>query len=147
MAQGYSQQPGVDYYQTFAPVVKQSTVRLVISLALQRKWSMRQLDVSNAFLHGELSGTVYMCQSKGFEHPDYPNHVCKLNRALYGLKQSPRAWFHRLATFLLNLGFKQSQSDHSMFVFHSGVDTVVLLIYVDDIAVFGSSQQFISNFI
>lgn len=77
---------------------------------------MRQLDVSNTLLHGELSDIVYMHQPKGFVHPDYP-HVCKLHRALYGLKQSPHAWFHRLSCFLFDLGFTQCISDHSMFIF------------------------------
>ncbi|XP_019241460.1 PREDICTED: uncharacterized protein LOC109221426 [Nicotiana attenuata] len=147
VAQGFSRQPGVDYFETFAPVVKPSTVRLVLSLALQRNWFMHQLDVSTAFLHDELSETVYMRQPKGFEHPDYPHYVCKLQRALYGLKQSPRVWFHCLARFLLDLGFKQCVSDQSMFIFHSGGDCIILLIYVDDIAVFGSSKSLISQFI
>ncbi|XP_060201831.1 uncharacterized mitochondrial protein AtMg00810-like [Lycium barbarum] len=108
---------------------------------------MHQLDVSNAFLHGELNEVVYMRQPRGFEHPDYPQHVCKLSRAIYGLKQSPRVWFTRLATYLLDLGFKQSTSDHSMFIFRQDGAIFILLIYVDDIVIFGSSKMLVSEFI
>nr|XP_016460199.1 PREDICTED: uncharacterized mitochondrial protein AtMg00810-like [Nicotiana tabacum] len=101
----------------------------------------------HSFLHGELSETVFMRQPKGYEHPDYPHYVCKLQRALYGLKQSLRDWFHRLARFLLDLGLKKCVADQSMFIFHFRSDCIILLIYVDDIAIFGSSKSLISQFI
>ncbi|XP_070045888.1 uncharacterized protein [Nicotiana tomentosiformis] len=132
IAQGFSHQPGLDYTQTFAPVIKLSTMLLVISLALQNNWFMHQLDVSNAFLHGELDEDVYMHQPKGFEHPNFSHHMGKLNRAFYGLKQSLRAWFKRLATYLLDIGFKQSSADHSMLVFKFNDAIMILLIYMDD---------------
>ena len=91
VARGFTQQHGIDYGDTFSPVVKPATVRLVLSLAVSRNWSLRQIDVSNAFLHGFLTEEVYMHQSSGFEDPARPSFVCKLQRALYGLKQSPRA--------------------------------------------------------
>ncbi|KAK1603217.1 hypothetical protein QYE76_018220 [Lolium multiflorum] len=91
VARGFTQQHGIDYGDTFSPVVKPATVRLVLSLAVSRGWMLRQVDVSNAFLHGYLSEDVYMQQPPGFEDARYPSYVCKLQRALYGLKQSPRA--------------------------------------------------------
>ncbi|GKE98841.1 retrovirus-related pol polyprotein from transposon RE1 [Tanacetum coccineum] len=91
VAQGCSQILGLDYCHTFSPVVKASTVRIVISLAVLHKWKLHQLDVKNAFLNGHLNETVFMEQPPGFLNHQYPNHVCKLSKALYGLKQAPRA--------------------------------------------------------
>jgi hypothetical protein len=95
---GFTQRPGVDYDETFSPVVKPATIRTV--LALSRDWSVHQLDVANAFLHGTLMETVYCTQPVGFVDPAHPDMVCKLNKSLYGLKQAPRAWYSRFATFL-----------------------------------------------
>lgn len=91
VAKGFHQEEGMDYFDTFSLVVKPTTIRLVITVALSQQWPFRQLDINNAFLHGTLSETVYMEQSKGFVDSSHPNYVCKLNKALYGLKQSPRA--------------------------------------------------------
>ena len=101
VARGFTQQHRIDYGDTFSPVVKPATVRLVLSLAVSRGWSLRQIDVSNAFLHGFLAEDVYMQQPPGFEDATYPSHVCKLQRSIYGLKQSPRAWYARLSQRLL----------------------------------------------
>ncbi|GKF64655.1 ribonuclease H-like domain-containing protein [Tanacetum coccineum] len=94
-----SLQHGVDFDETFSPVVKPSTIRTVLSLAVSRQWPIHQLDVKNAFLNGDLSETVYMHQPPGFVDSRYPNHVCLLQRSLYGLKQAPRAWFQRFAGY------------------------------------------------
>jgi hypothetical protein len=101
--QGFTQRLGVDYDETFSPVVKQATVRMVLSLALTRSWPVHQLDVKNAFLHDALTETVYCCQPAGFVDSSRPDMVCRLNRSLYGLKQAHRAWHSRLATFLVTL--------------------------------------------
>ncbi|GKC03232.1 retrovirus-related pol polyprotein from transposon RE1, partial [Tanacetum coccineum] len=146
VAQGCSQIPGLDYYHTFSPVVKASTVRIVISLAVLHKWKLHQLDVKNAFLNGHLNETVFMEQPPGFLNHQYPNHVCKLSKALYGLKQAPRAWFQRLSTFLLSYGFTCSRADTSLFVFTSDTCIMYLLVYVDDLILTGNDESVIATF-
>jgi histone deacetylase 1/2 len=111
----------------------------VLSLAIARGWFLHHVDASNAFLHGFLEEDVYMQQPPGFEDPRYPQHVCKLQRALYGLKQSPRAWYARLSDKLHELGFISSKADTSLFIFHHDGVTIYMLVYVDDIVLNGSS--------
>ncbi|GJV73123.1 ribonuclease H-like domain-containing protein [Tanacetum coccineum] len=101
VANGSTQQLGVDFVETFSSVVKPATIRTVLSLAVSRKWPIHQLDVKNAFLNGALSETVYMHQSLGFVDARFPNHVCRLQISLYGLKQAPHAWFQRFVAYLL----------------------------------------------
>ncbi|CAH9129275.1 unnamed protein product [Cuscuta epithymum] len=105
VAQGFNQQAGIDFSETFSPVIKPTTVRIVLTLAVSFGWVMRKLDVKNAFLHGQLTEEVYMREPRGFVHPLYPDHVCRLRKAIYGFKQAPRAWFHRFSSFLLSHNF------------------------------------------
>jgi hypothetical protein len=116
VARGFRQRYGLDYQDTFSPVVKPNTIRLLLSIAVTRGWSLCQLDVQNAFLHGLLEEDVYMRKPPGFSDPDHPNHIFRLTKALYGLKQAPRAWHARLATALCAHGFTPSTSNSSLFL-------------------------------
>jgi hypothetical protein len=132
--------------ETFAPVAKMNTVRILLSLAVHFSWSLQQFDVKNAFLHGDLVEEIYMEIPPGFASRIEKGMVCKLKKALYGLKQSPRAWFGRFTKVMLALGYKQSQGDHTLFVKHSGSGGVcILLVYVDDIIVTGDDLEGIAN--
>uniref|UniRef100_A0A2N9H210 Uncharacterized protein n=1 Tax=Fagus sylvatica TaxID=28930 RepID=A0A2N9H210_FAGSY len=147
VAKGFHQQAGVDFAETFSPVVKPPTVRIILSLAAQNQWSLRQLDVSNAFLHGLLKETVFMAQPLGFVNSSLPSHVCHLHKSLYGLKQAPRAWFERFTSHLLTLGFKASVADASLFILSHKSVTIYLLLYVDDIIITGNNSSAVSNII
>jgi hypothetical protein len=145
---GFTQPPGVDYDETFSPVVKSATVRTVLSLVVSRSWPVHQFYVKNVFLHGTLSETVYCSQPTGFVDPAQSNCVYLLNKSLYGLKQAPRAWYSWFATYITSLGFVEAKSDTSLFIFRRGTDTVYMLLYVDNIVLTASSvallQQTIS---
>jgi hypothetical protein len=114
---------------------------MMLTTVVSRDWSIQQLDVKNAFLHGTLSETVFCCQPMGFTDPAHPDLVCRLHKSLYGLKQAPRAWYSRFATYLTTLGFIEAKSDTSLFIFRRGSDTVYLLLYVDDIILSASSTK------
>jgi hypothetical protein len=147
VAKGFEQQSGIDYTDTFSPVIKSSTIRIVLALAVTFNWPLKQLDVSNAFLHGSLMEEVCMEQPQGFINKDFPDYVCKLHKSIYGLKQASRAWFHCLSTTLLDLGFQASLVDTSLFIFIRNHIKVFLLIYVDDLIVIGTHQSVISSLI
>ncbi|KAJ0595371.1 putative RNA-directed DNA polymerase [Helianthus annuus] len=147
VAKGFHQQYGKDYHDTFSPVTKPVTIRTVLSIALSKGWSLRQLDVNNAFLHGTLHEDVFMIQPPGFTNSKFPNHICKLKKSLYGLKQAPRAWYIELTTFLIGFGFKKCLSDTSLFVYNSNGITCYLLVYVDDIVLTGNHNPFMNSFV
>ncbi|KAG7583619.1 Integrase catalytic core [Arabidopsis suecica] len=140
VARGFTQKYGEDYLDTFAPVAKLHTVRVVLSLATNLEWDLWQMDVKNAFLQGELEEEVYMRPPPGLEDKEAPGKVLKLNKAIYGLKQSPRAWYHKLSTTLLGRGFKRSEADHTLFTLPSQEGIVVILVYVDDIIISGNDK-------
>lgn len=112
--------------------MKPATIRTVLTIAASRKWPTRQLDVSNAFLHGHLQEHVLCQQPTGFADPSRPDAVCLLDKSLYGLRQAPRAWFDRFAKFAIALGFRPTCSDSSLFVLRQGHEVAYLLLYVDD---------------
>ena len=141
------QQQGLDYADTFSHVVKSLTVRLVLQLAISRNWQIKQLGVNNAFLHGTLTDEVYVTQPFGFINRDCPHHVCRLRKAIYGLKQAPHAWYQELKTFLTSTDFKNSLADTLSFVYMNSGQLIYCLVYVDDIIVTGSSTTLFTAFI
>ena len=139
VAKGFTHTYGIDYQETFAPVAKINSIRVLLSLAVNLNWPLYQLDVKNAFLNGDLDEEVFMRLPPGFETKFGAEKVCKLKKSLYGLKQSPRAWFERFGKAVKRLGYDQSQADHTMFYRHSKEGKItVLIIYVDDIILTGS---------
>jgi hypothetical protein len=126
VVRGFQQHLGVDFGETFAPVIKPATIRTVLTIAANWKWDVSQLDVSNAFLHGHLDEHVLRHQPARFVDPLNPDAVCLLNKSLYGLKQAPRAWFKTFASFAASIGLRQSRSDSSLFIYCSGQDLAYL---------------------
>lgn len=108
-------------------------------------WDLKQLDIKNAFLYGDLQDDVYMKQPQELVDHNYPHHVCKLRKSLYGLKQAPRAWNSKFTSYLLAIGFHSSLSDTSLFIRKDGSHIVILLLYVDDIIITGSNNLKINH--
>ena len=140
VARGYTQTYGLDYQETFAPVAKLNTIRVLFSLAVNLDWNLHQLDIKNAFLNGDLEEEVYMEVPPGLKNEG--KLVCKLKKSLYGLKQSPRAWFERFTNVVRKQGYNQGQSDHTLFFkrFPGNLITI-LIVYVDDIIVTGNYEK------
>ena len=131
--------------ETFAPVVRWETIRILVAIAVHLGWPIHQLDVLTTFLNGILKEDVYMNQPLGFVKPGSEHLVCKLHRSLYGLKQSPRAWYARLHAVLLAWKLTQSTSYPNLYFAHIGKDTIALLVYVDDILLIGSNSHLIAQ--
>jgi hypothetical protein len=141
VAKGYTQIFGLDYGDTFSPVAKIASVRLFLAIAAIYHWPLHQLDIKNAFLHGELQEEVYMAQPPGFTVNGASNLVCRLRQSLYGLKQYPRAWFGRFSNVLQEYGMTRCEADYSVFFLHSSPTTCIyLLVYVDDIIITGNDK-------
>ena len=147
VARGFTQQEGIDYSETFSPVIKQDTVKLVFFIAVSRNWKIHQVDIHNAFLNNVLTEEVYMKQPPGFVDSTLPSHTCRLYKSLYGLKQTPRVWYTRLSDFLLFIGFLASKVDTSLFILSDGTNIFYLLVYVDDILLTGSNSDMLHRLI
>ena len=115
VAQGYSQEEGIDFDETFAPVARLEAIRMLLAFACFKNFKLYQMDVKSTFLNGYINEEVYVEQPPGFEDQKLPNHVFKLTKAIYGLKQAPRAWYERLSKFLIEKGFSRGKIDHSFY--------------------------------
>lgn len=139
VARGYTQVAGLDYLEIFSPVAKVVTVRMFIAIATCYQWTLHQLDINNAFLHGHLKDEVYLSLPEGYSK-GLPGQVCKLNRSLYGLKQASREWNLEFTSKLIQYGFHQSPHDFCLFTKGSGSTFLALLVYVDDMLLTGPSE-------
>ena len=129
---------GVDYQDTFSPNAKIITFRCLLALAAARRWSLHQLDVNNAFLHGDLHEEPYMSPSLGLLRQEEDNLVCRLHKSLYSLKQASRQWFSKFSEAIRDAGYVQFRADYSLFTRIQGKSFTALLIYVDDILITGN---------
>lgn len=140
VAKGYKQEYGIDYDEVFSPVAKLVTVRMLIAISVTQNWSLHQIDVNNAFLHGTLSDEIYMYPPQGYTKAQ-PGQVCKLVKSLYGLKQASREWNAEFCRALFSFGFTQSAHDHCLFTTGSGDSFLALLVYVDDVLIAGPNED------
>jgi hypothetical protein len=140
VAKGYAQVAGLDFEESFAPVARLESIRILLAYATHHSFKLFQMDVKSAFLNGPIKEEVYVEQPPGFEDDRYPDHVYKLSKALYGLKQAPRAWYECLRDFLISNAFKVGKADPTLFTKTCNGDLFVCQIYVDDI-IFGSTNQ------
>ncbi|KAL9237818.1 hypothetical protein vseg_012322 [Gypsophila vaccaria] len=142
---GNHQEAGVDFKETFAPTVKMVTVRTFLAVVTIKNWELHQMDVDNAFLHGDLVEEVYMRMPPGFSK-GFKGKVCRLRKSIYGLRQAPRCWYAKLATTLSSYGFIMSASDNFLFTFRKNNIEIHILIYVDDLVIVGYDSQAITAF-
>nr|GEU94572.1 hypothetical protein [Tanacetum cinerariifolium] len=140
VAQEHTQEEGIDYDEVFTPVAKIEAIRLFLAYASFKDFIVYQMDVNSTFLYDKIEEEVYVCQPPGFEDPDFPDKVYKVEKALYGLHQSPRVWYETLSTYLLDNGFKKGQIDKTLFIKIKKGDILLVQVYVDDI-IFGSSKK------
>src|SRR4051812_14086448 len=140
VAQGYTQVEGIDFDETFAPIARLEAIRMLLAYANHHDITLYQMDVKSAFLNGKLEEEVYLAQPPGFEDPKHPDKVFRPNKALYALKQAPRAWYDTLKEFLMKKGFKPGSLDPTLFTKSYDGEFFVCQIYVDDI-IFGCTDQ------
>lgn len=144
VAKGFTQREGFDYHETFSPVAKDVTVRTFLAIAAFRDWSLHQMDVHNAFLHGDLDEEIYMDIPPGLRRQG-ESKVCRLRKSLYGLKQAFRQWYAKFTDALMGAGFKQSRHDYALFTWTKGMSSIYLMIYVDDILIMGNDESAVTS--
>ncbi|RVW67710.1 Retrovirus-related Pol polyprotein from transposon TNT 1-94 [Vitis vinifera] len=145
VVKGFQQKEGIDYTEIFPPIVKMSTIRLVLGMVAAENLHLEQLDVKTTFLHGDLEEDLYMIQPEGFIVQGQDNLVCKLRKSLYGLKQALRQWYKKFDNFMHRIGFKRCEADHCCYVKSFDNSYIVLLLYVDDMLIAGSDIEKINN--
>ena len=142
VAQGYYQEEGIDFEETYTPVVRLEAIKILLAFIVSQSVKLFQMDVKSAFLNGFIKEEVYVEQSLGFEDHKYLNYVFKLSKALYKLKQASRTWYERLSSFFLKNYFKRGKVDTILFIKNTDADMIIVQIYIDDI-VFGATNLII----
>jgi hypothetical protein len=146
VARGFVQQAGVDFDEVFAPIARMESVRLLLALAAEASWNVHHMDVKSAFLNGDLKEEVYVCQPPGFVVLGQEHKVLRLRKALYGLRQAPRAWNEKLDATLKRIGFHQSEHEHAMYRRGDSSSVLLVGVYVDDLIITGASSEGIEAF-
>jgi hypothetical protein len=145
VAKGYTQKEGEDFFDTYSPVAKLTTIRVLLSLATSHGILVHQMDVKTTFLNGELEEEIYMTQPDGFVVKGQEDMVCKLQKSLYDLKQAPKKWHEKFDLTLISAGFSVNEVDRCVYYRHGGGHRVILCLYVDDILIFGTSLDVINE--
>jgi hypothetical protein len=140
VARGFSQVEGIDYEETFAPVARYTSICTIIALAASMSWRLHQMDVKITFLNGEIEEKVYIEQPYGFVIHEQKSHVCRLKKALHGLKQASCAWYEKIDGYLMSLGFNKSVADPNLYYHIVGDEYLILVLYVDDLFLTGSER-------
>ena len=146
VARGFSQREGIDYSETFSPTARMESVRMLVQIAVQEDWLLHQMDVKGAYLHAPIECEVYVQQPPGYQESPNAHLVWKLNKSLYGLKQSGRNWHNLLHQYLQDMDFEQSSADPCVFIKHIENDVIILLVWVDYIIIASSSKEFMDDF-
>lgn len=146
VAKVYVQKQGIDFEEVFAPVTRLETVKLLLALAAKNSWEVHHLDVKSAFLNGDLEETVYVSQPKGFVQKNKEHMVYRLVKALYGLRQAPRAWYAKLNKCLESLGFTKCPYEHAVYTKREGDEALIIGVYVDDMLITGTNVAIINKF-
>ena len=145
VAKGFVQKYSIDYEETFAPMAKMPTVRIILTLSAAQGWKVFQLDIKSVFLNGDLNAEIFMNQPEGFVVKGKESFVCKLKKSLYGLKQAPRAWYTKILGYFVDIGFSKCFSDFDLYVLNQGKDVVLILLYVDDLLITGNNNEIIQE--
>jgi transposase InsO family protein len=146
VAKGFSQRPGIDYFETFASTMRHATIRVILALAAIEDLHLRSVDISHAFINSDIDTEVYMAQPPGFVQYG-PEYVCKLNKSIYGLKQSPRLWGEKLGAAMKELGFIKAYSDPSLYIYDRDNIKIIVPVFVDDITLASKSSEALDKFV
>jgi Reverse transcriptase (RNA-dependent DNA polymerase) len=146
VAQGFTQTQGIDYNETFSPTAKLSAIRIIIAIAIRNDWELEQTDIDGAYLNAPITETIYMRQARGYETPGKEHYVCRLNRAIYGLKQSGREWYDMFCRIMYQFDFTRCETEHAVFHRYAGHEALIVAVDVDDLTMAGNSKGSIRRF-
>ncbi|KAJ4704584.1 Retrovirus-related Pol polyprotein from transposon TNT 1-94 [Melia azedarach] len=142
VARGFTQREGVDYNEIFSPVVRHTSIRVLLAIVAHQDLELKQLDVKTVFLHGELEEEIYMTQPDGFQVPGKEDYVCKLKKSLYGLKQSPRQWYKRFDSYMIEIGYTRSPYDCCVYYSKATNGSLIyLVLYIDDMLIAAENKS------